>query len=64
MTVYSGPVFDMAVNQFAVIADHLAIPMDERDRLLLPKGRSPSPARSTATTVRSRCSRVIACSII
>ena len=37
MTVYSGPVFDMAVNQFAVIADHLAIPMDERDRLLLPK---------------------------
>src|ERR1700731_4950252 len=37
MTVYSGPVFDMAVNQFAVIADHLAIPSDERDRLLLPK---------------------------
>jgi glutamate dehydrogenase (NAD(P)+) len=37
MTVYSGPVFDMAVSQFAVIADHLAIPMDERDRLLLPK---------------------------
>src|SRR5436309_15971684 len=37
MTVYSGPVFDMAVNQFGVIANHLAIPMDERDRLLLPK---------------------------
>src|SRR3984957_7111023 len=37
MTVYSGPVFDMAVNQFAVIADHLGIPTDERDRLLLPK---------------------------
>ncbi len=37
MTVYSGPVFDMAVKQFAVIADHLAIPSDERDRLLLPK---------------------------
>ena len=37
MTVYAGPVFDMAVSQFAVIADHLAIPMDERDRLLLPK---------------------------
>jgi len=30
-------VFDMAVNQFGVIADHLSIPMDERDRLLLPK---------------------------
>ena len=37
MTVYSGPVFDMAVNQFEVIADHLEIPMDERDRLLMPK---------------------------
>src|ERR1700682_3632845 len=37
MTVYSGPVFDMAVHQFGVIANHLSIPMDERDRLLLPK---------------------------
>lgn len=37
MTVYSGPVFEMAVNQFGVIADHLEIPQDERDRLLLPK---------------------------
>jgi glutamate dehydrogenase (NAD(P)+) len=37
MTVYSGPVFEMAVNQFGVIADHLEIPTDERDRLLLPK---------------------------
>src|SRR4030081_1798772 len=37
MTIYSGPVFDMAVKQFAVIADHLSIPFDERDRLLLPK---------------------------
>jgi glutamate dehydrogenase (NAD(P)+) len=37
MSVYSGPVFDMAANQFTVIADHLSIPFDERDRLLLPK---------------------------
>ncbi len=37
MTVYSGPVFDMAVNQFGVIANHLSIPMDERDRILMPK---------------------------
>ncbi len=37
MTVYSGPVFDMAANQFYVIANHLEIPMDERDRLLMPK---------------------------
>src|SRR5260221_11138671 len=37
MTVYSGPVFDMAANQFNVIANHLEIPMNERDRLLMPK---------------------------
>jgi glutamate dehydrogenase (NAD(P)+) len=37
MTVYSGPVFDMAAAQFAIIADHLSIPLHERDRLLLPK---------------------------
>src|ERR1700735_3552492 len=37
MSVYAGPVFDMAVNQFGVIANHLWIPMDERQRLLLPK---------------------------
>lgn len=37
MSVYSGPVFDMAARQFGVIADYLAIPQDERDRLLLPK---------------------------
>jgi len=36
MTVYSGPVFDMAVKQFGVIADYLAIPTDDRDRLLMP----------------------------
>jgi glutamate dehydrogenase (NAD(P)+) len=37
MSIYTGPVFDMARRQFAVIADHLAIPEDERDRLLYPK---------------------------
>ncbi len=37
MTVYSGSVFDMAVKQFGVIADHLGIPDDERQRLLMPK---------------------------
>jgi glutamate dehydrogenase (NAD(P)+) len=37
MTIYQGPVFDMARQQFTVIADHLAIPEDERDRLLYPK---------------------------
>ena len=37
MSIYTGPVFDMARTQFHGIADHLAIPPDERDRLLYPK---------------------------
>jgi glutamate dehydrogenase (NAD(P)+) len=37
MTIYTGPVFEMARQQFAVIADYLGIPEDERDRLLYPK---------------------------
>lgn len=37
MTIYTGPVFDMARTQFGVIADHLEIPQDERARLLYPK---------------------------
>ena len=37
MTIYTGPVFEMARTQFHVIADYIEIPADERDRLLLPK---------------------------
>ncbi len=37
MTLYDGPVFEMARTQFQTIADHLEIPADERDRLLYPK---------------------------
>ncbi|QQO23694.1 Glu/Leu/Phe/Val dehydrogenase [Bradyrhizobium diazoefficiens] len=37
MTAYGGPVFDMAVKQFEVIADYLSIPQDARARLLMPK---------------------------
>lgn len=37
MTIYSGPVFDMARQQFDAIADHLAIPHHERPRILYPK---------------------------
>ncbi len=37
MTVYTGPVFEMARTQFGIIADHLGIPENERDRLLYPK---------------------------
>ncbi len=36
-SIFSGPVFDMARTQFVSVADHLGIPHDERDRLLLPK---------------------------
>jgi glutamate dehydrogenase (NAD(P)+) len=37
MTIYTGPVFEMARMQFGHIADHLGIPDRERDRLLYPK---------------------------
>ena len=37
MTIYTGPVFEMAREQFQVIADYLEIPHDERERLLYPK---------------------------
>ena len=37
MTIYTGPVFEMARDQFQVIADYLEIPLDERQRLLYPK---------------------------
>ncbi len=37
MTIYGGPVFDMARNQFETIADYIELPQDERGRLLYPK---------------------------
>jgi glutamate dehydrogenase (NAD(P)+) len=37
MSIYTGPVFEMARQQFHSIADYLEIPEDERDRLLIPK---------------------------
>ena len=37
MDIYSGPVFDMARQQFGIVADHLGIPENERGRLLYPK---------------------------
>jgi glutamate dehydrogenase (NAD(P)+) len=36
-SLYTGPVFAMAREQFHVIADHLEIPETSRDRLLYPK---------------------------
>lgn len=37
MTIFTGPVFEMARTQFTGIADHLGIPEDERARILYPK---------------------------
>jgi glutamate dehydrogenase (NAD(P)+) len=37
MSIYSGPVFEMAKTQFAAIADHLGLPEGRRERLLYPK---------------------------
>jgi glutamate dehydrogenase (NAD(P)+) len=35
--VYDDPTFQMACRQFDLVADHLGIPQDDRDRLKLPK---------------------------
>ena len=37
MDIYTGSFFEQARENFAVIADHLEIPLHQRDRLLLPK---------------------------
>jgi glutamate dehydrogenase (NAD(P)+) len=37
VTIYTGSIFEMCRQQFAEIADHLAIPDDERQRILYPK---------------------------
>jgi len=37
MSIYTGPVFDMAREQFNTVADYLGIPEEKRDRILYPK---------------------------
>ena len=37
MEIYNHPTFHMACQQFDLVADHLQIPHDERDRLKFPK---------------------------
>jgi glutamate dehydrogenase (NAD(P)+) len=37
MSIYTGPVFEMARTQFHTIADYIGIPAGERDRILMPK---------------------------
>ena len=37
MSQFRGPVFEMAQQRFHMIADHLEIPDDERNGLILPK---------------------------
>ena len=36
-SIYGGPVFAMARQQFDAVSDHLGVPEDERDRLFMPK---------------------------
>ncbi len=65
MTIYTGPVFEMARDQFHVIADYLDIPSDERERLLLSQTRqSPSPARFMPRMGGLPFIRATACSTI
>jgi len=37
MEIYAHPTFDMACRQFDVVADHLQIPANERERIKFPK---------------------------
>ena len=37
MEIYDHPTFRMACQQFDLVADHLQIPQNERDRLKYPK---------------------------
>ena len=37
MDIYASPTFDMACRQFDLVADHLDIPVNDRDRLKYPK---------------------------
>ncbi|MBB4368307.1 glutamate dehydrogenase (NAD(P)+) [Bradyrhizobium sp. cir1] len=37
MTIYTGPVFEMARRQFDQIANHIEMPDDERERVFYPK---------------------------
>ena len=62
MSLFTGPVFDMAREQFHVIADHLQIPEDERERLLLPKRAIAVSCPSTWTTGAPRSSWATGCS--
>ena len=63
MTVYSGPVFEMARQQFTAVADHLAIPEDERDRILMPKRAIVVSCPIHRDDGTPRCSRATECSI-
>ncbi len=48
LSIYTGPVFDMARTQFDVIADYIDIPADERAAAALPEARRDGVrARST-----------------
>jgi len=64
MTIYQGPVFEMARQQFLATADYLSIPEDQRNRLLYPNAPSLSLAQSTSMMALRPCSMAIGCNTI
>lgn len=57
-SIYSGPVFEMARQQFEQLADHLQILEMERSRLLYRSVQSPCRAQFTGTMAGLRFSRL------
>lgn len=54
MEVYTHPTFQRACRQFDLVADHLQIPVSERERLKFPK-----PSLTVALPIRSRVCEAI-----
>jgi hypothetical protein len=48
MSIYAGPVFDIAKTQFGLVADHLQMPDDERSPLPIPPVRGRAERRVDA----------------
>lgn len=50
MSAFHGPAFDIAREQFTVIADFLSIPESDRPPAFMPRERSRFPAQFISTT--------------
>ena len=62
MSIYADPAYDMACEQFRLLADYLNLDSNIRQRMLYPSAPSPSPCPSTATTAAITVFRATACS--